>query len=122
MSPKGPDATAAADYDAPEDQTLTASELGRSRLARRSDGFDVPVTIRLSSAQVAGLKRLARDNGTTVSRLVRSGVERTLRGSSPSDAEELMAALEATLDDFRRRPLEGPKAPAGKTARRRKAS
>lgn len=119
-TPVEDDKAAASDYDDAASRSLTAAELDRSRPVRRQDGFDQPVTVRLSSSQVEGLKRVARAQGTTVSRLLRASVDDLLRDPTHQKVGELMAALEDAVRAARLFDL--PDSPSPQVEKRKAAS
>jgi len=96
------DAAAAADYASADDRVLTGGERASARRVRQSDGYDVPVTVRLSRTQVDALRALALENDTTVSRILRAAVDESIAEPPDADVVSVMEHLEETVKTARR--------------------
>jgi len=96
------DDAAAAAYANPEDRVLTDRERGSARRIRRSDGYDVPVTVRLSRAQVVALRALALEQDTTVSRILRAAVDESIADPPDADVVSAMDRVEDAIRSARR--------------------
>ena len=96
------DALAAADYERADDRVLTDRERAGARRVRRSDGYDVPVTVRLSRTQVAALRSMARQNDTTVTKILRAAVDDSIAEPPDADVVSVMEHLEESVKTARR--------------------